>query len=345
MRFEKFDRSLIEQKPLSERKNKVCIRDIYVKPDDLEPEIPEDQKEKIIKIAGYILDARSSGRNVMLSFGAHSIKNGLGPLMVEYLKKGWITHLATNGAGIIHDWEFAFQGKSSESVAENLPKGQFGTWEETGFFLNMTIIAGAYEGLGYGAGVGKAIDEQGIMIPSEDKFLEAIHGKSLDKAASAADFLAAIRKAGLEPGWKEIPTPYREFSLQAGAYRLGIALTGHPMFGHDIIYTHYLNCGDAIGRAAGKDFKTFVRSFKGLSGGGVYLSLGSAIMSPMLFQKANSIAPASGHHVVVVDLGEPKWDGIFKESSPSTMDLMITDNRIFLLTLYKELNKRTDDGR
>ncbi len=47
----------------------------------------------------------------MLAFGAHTIKNGLGPVLIELISKGWVTHLATNGAGIIHDWEFAYPGK------------------------------------------------------------------------------------------------------------------------------------------------------------------------------------------------------------------------------------------
>jgi deoxyhypusine synthase len=66
-----------------------------------------------------------------MAFGAHTIKNGLGLILIELIKKGWISHLATNGAGIIHDWEFAFQGQSSEDVRENVKNGQFGIWQET----------------------------------------------------------------------------------------------------------------------------------------------------------------------------------------------------------------------
>ncbi len=74
----------------------------------------------------------------------------MAPVLIELLRKGWLTHLATNGAGIIHDWEFAFQGRSSEDVRENVRHGQFGIWEETGFYVNLALIVGAYEGLGYG---------------------------------------------------------------------------------------------------------------------------------------------------------------------------------------------------
>ena len=69
----------------------------------------------------------------MLSFGAHTIKNGLAPVIIRLMSDGWFTHLATNGAGIIHDWEFSYQGASSEDVRANVQKGEFGNWQETGF--------------------------------------------------------------------------------------------------------------------------------------------------------------------------------------------------------------------
>ncbi|MCQ2142470.1 MAG: hypothetical protein MJY56_00210 [Bacteroidales bacterium] len=335
----RFDRKLLLQKPLVERKNKVTVADIYVKTTDPVPDMDSATSDAVHRVAGYILDARKTGNSVMLAFGAHSIKNGLGHLMVEFIKKGWITHFATNGAGIIHDWEFAFIGKSSESVAENLPKGEFGTWNETGLYLNLAIIAGAYEGLGYGASVGKAIIEEGIMIPSREELLRVVRGNPA-KASSAADFIEAIERSGVKAGWLSIPAPFREFSLQAGAYRYGVHSTDHPMFGHDIIYTHVANSGSAIGRTAQTDFETFVESYKGLDGGGVYLSLGSAVMSPSVFEIAGRKAgPVSGHHIAVIDLGEVAKIGKFEDSHPETLDFIKGDNRKFLLALYKELSR------
>lgn len=337
MSYTLFDRGRIVQGSLHERKNKVKIAQSYVRADAPDPDLPDSVRERVSGIAGNILRARAGGKSVMLSFGAHSIKNGLGPLMVRMLERGWITHLATNGAGIIHDWEFAFLGESSESVAENLPAGRFGIWDETGMYLNLAIIAGAHDGLGYGASVGRAICEQGLKIPSEDELLREIK----EGSGAAADFLAVIRKGGIAPGWLPIPAPYGEFSLQAGAYRLGIPSTDHPMFGHDIIYTHDFSCGSAIGRAAGRDFKTFVRSLSGLSDGGVYLSLGSAIMSPMVFSKAASMLPEplQGHHITVVDLAKPAWSGLFEDSAPASLDFLTLDNRAFLLCLYHQLSE------
>jgi len=336
-KLNKFDRRLLVQKPLSERKNKVTVTNIYVKTTDPDPEFSPEAAEAVHRIAGYILDARDAGRSVMLAFGAHSIKNGLGHLMVEYIKKGWITHFATNGAGIIHDWEFTFLGKSSESVAENLPKGQFGTWQETGLYLNLAIVAGAYEGLGYGASVGKAIVDEGIMIPSRESLVSEIKEAH---SPAAADFLEAIERTGISAGWLPIPAPYGEFSLQAGAWRYGVHSTDHPMFGHDIIYTHAANSGSAIGRTAERDFRTYLESYKRLDNGGVYLSLGSAVMSPSLFEMAGKASgPVSGHHIAVIDLGDVAKMDKFEESSPASLDFLRMDNRLFLLALYKRLSK------
>lgn len=345
MSFPQFDRSKIAQSPLSERKNKVHIEQSYVRTDAPDFDMAPEQKETIARVAQSILDARAKGRSVMLSFGAHSIKNGLGPLMVELLRRGWVTHLATNGAGIIHDWEFAFLGESSESVRDNMPVGRFGTWNETGFSLNLAIAAGAYQGLGYGAAVGKAICDGGVNIPDAQELSVAMKDDSDPfRAASAADFAEVIRRGGLKPGWLAIPAPYAKYSLQAGAYALGVASTDHPMFGHDIIYTHHMNCGGAIGQGAEYDYKTFLRSFEGLQDGGVYLSLGSAVMSPMLFSKAfASMKPGfGGHRVAVVDLGEVVKMPLFEQSRPASLDFLRMDNRAFLLSLYHCLTKMSE---
>ncbi len=348
MKYKQFDRRLLTQEPLSTRKNKVVIDRSYIRADSPDPKMSPENKATVQRLARYILDARDKGAYVMLAFGAHSIKNGLGPLMVEFIKRGWINHLATNGAGIIHDWEFAYQGESSESVAKNLPEGRFGIWNETGLYLNLAIAAGAYEGLGYGAGVGKAIEEHGILIPSEEELLSRIEeGESPETISAAADLLRVVRNAGLKAGWLEIPSPFAKYSLQAGAYRYGVASTDHPMFGHDIIYTHSANCGSAIGRAAERDFLSFVDSTSRLTGG-VYLSLGSAVMSPLVFEKAFTMAqnvaiqkgtPIHGHHIAIVDLGEIKRD--WSRSNPDSLDFLMMDNRDFLLSLYHELCSMT----
>ena len=186
MPYPQFDRHLLKIKPLSERYNKVYIEKDYVR---LDTPVPEDcgiDETLMEEVVGRIRKARSNGRPVMMAFGAHSIKNGLGPLMVDLMERGWLTHLATNGAGIIHDWEFAYQGQSSEDVRANVKQGQFGIWQETGYYINLAIVVGAYEGLGYGESVGSMIEHEGLMIPEEEALAEEIRRCAADDPGRAA---------------------------------------------------------------------------------------------------------------------------------------------------------------
>ena len=82
-----------------------------------------------------------------------------------------------------------------------------------------------------------------------------------------------------------ISHPYKKYSVQARAYDLGIPFTGHPMIGHDIIYNHPANHGAALGRVALSDFLSFADGVSRLENG-VYMSIGSAVMSPMIFEKS-----------------------------------------------------------
>jgi hypothetical protein len=170
MPYPKFDRNLLDVKQLASRKNKVYIERDHIPVSELPKNLSEKGIRLIEKTAERIKKARSLNRSVMLTFGAHTIKNGMAPTLIALIKEGWVTHLATNGAGIIHDWEFAFQGKSSEDVRENVDLGQFGIWDNTGFYINLALVAGAYEGLGYGESVGKMIHTEGLDIP-ETSFL------------------------------------------------------------------------------------------------------------------------------------------------------------------------------
>jgi hypothetical protein len=275
-----------------------------------------------------VRSARAAGRAVILAFGAHAIKNGLAPVLIRLAEQGWLTHLATNGAGVIHDWEFAYQGESSEDVRENLARGEFGLWRETGLYLNLALAVGAHAGLGYGEAVGSLVEREGLDLPAEAALAEearSLAGERPEQAAAAADLLAVLRRLGLPPGFLEVPHPWKRFGLQAAAFRLGLPFTAHPMFGHDIIYSHPASSGAALGRAAERDFLSFVSSVAGLSGG-VYLSVGSAVMSPMIFEKALSMARNVAHaegrrvedfRIFVADLAPPSWDWLRDGEPPS----------------------------
>lgn len=107
-----------------------------------------------------ILNARAKDRHVILGMGAHPIKVGLSPLIIDLIKRGIITHVAANGACIIHDFELAFIGQTSEDVAEGLCNGMFGMAEETGRYLNHAINRGVKKGMGIGSSIGEFIHKE-----------------------------------------------------------------------------------------------------------------------------------------------------------------------------------------
>jgi hypothetical protein len=365
MPYPQLDRRELHILPLSERKNKVWIERDHIPPTARPKAFSEAGARVIEETAARMRTARDAGNPRMAALGAHAIKNGLAPVFLALMEQGWLTHLATNGAGIIHDWEFSFQGCSSEDVRANVAQGRFGIWEETGFYINLAIVVGAYEGLGYGESIGRFVEHQGLEVPTVADLTREIAAEVEQnpcRAAAAVDLLCQIRTFDLNPGWMKVPHPFRQYGLQAGAYRLGIPFTGHPMIGHDIIYCHPMNHGAAIGRTAERDFLTFADQVSRLDGG-VYLSVGSAVMSPMIFEKSLSMAQnlalqrgehLEDHYMVVVDLQESHWDwgqGEPPEDSPDyylrycksfarmggTMRYVSADNRDFLLALLQRL--------
>src|SRR6202041_2210169 len=96
--------------------------------------------------AANILSARSRGASIMLIYGAHLLRNGTARILERMMADGWLTHLATNGAGTIHDWEYAWFGASTESVEMNAATGTFGAWHETATNIHLAIMAGALDG-------------------------------------------------------------------------------------------------------------------------------------------------------------------------------------------------------
>ena len=360
----KLNRFEVLMKPLAERANKVVIERDCISPDQQPNSLSSIAAETLDEAVERIKTARRNAKPVMLSFGAHTIKNGLAPVLIDLIEQGWLTHLATNGAGIIHDWEFAYQGQSSEDVKGNVERGEFGNWHETGFYINLAINIGAHQSLGYGEAIGTLIENEGLKIPTLDELKNDIeaHETNPEKAATAADLSAVIKSFELQPGFLSIPHPHKKFSVQAAAWRKGIPFTSHPMFGHDIIYNHPMNHGALLGRTAERDFLTFAESVTRIDGG-VYLSLGSAVMSPMVFEKSFSMAQnlaiqqgqhIDGHYILVADLAKSNWDwrkGEPPEDNPDyylrhnksfsrmggQMRYLSLDNRDFLLALNQKL--------
>ncbi len=107
------------------------------------------------EVSDSIVRAKKTKKRVILAMGAHPVKVGLNPVIIDLMERGVISALALNGAGIIHDAELAMAGKTSEDVAEGLGSGEFGMADETGTFLNQAIKEGAQENLGLGSAIGR----------------------------------------------------------------------------------------------------------------------------------------------------------------------------------------------
>jgi hypothetical protein len=317
MPHEKINPLEIEVLPLAGRKSYLSVEQLAAEIATNTPKPSSALLEQVDALAAQIKSARIANKSVMLTYGAHLIKNGGGVLLRALMDGGYVTHLATQGAGTIHDWEFAWQGASSESVADNAPQGRFGSWDETGRWINLAVIAGAAEGLGYGESLGRLISTEKLTLPSPAELEKLITQKPADELTAArADLLTTMRNFDLQAGTTKIPHPWKRFSALAGAYERNVPFTVHPGIGYDIIVNHPFYSGAAIGRAAGTDARIFAHSVLDL---GVYMSVGCAIMSPQVFEKALSLANnlrrnrgqelLRDHYIAVVDIQDGGgWD-------------------------------------
>jgi hypothetical protein len=249
--MEKINVSKLKSYSLKSRASKVRINDFsrpYQKGGtflDFFSSLPGILASKHFKVVvDAVIQARKDKRPVMLGMGAHSIKVGLSPIIIDLMERGIITSLSLNGAGIIHDFELAFVGQTSEDVDREILSGAFGMAEETGSMLNQSIINASAD-----EGIGSAV---GRMIHSGE-------------------------------------FPYKDKSLLATGYRLGIPVTVHVAIGTDIIHMHPSFSGQATGEAAQRDFLTFCSLVSELEGG-VYINLGSAVLLPEIFLKAVTLA-------------------------------------------------------
>jgi len=375
--MKQFDRTKLIALPLDQRASKSAIEQIAWDPASDPPPVSERNRDLIDRIADQIIQSRQRQASVILTFGAHLIKNGLGPLVRRMVQEGYFSHVATNGAGSIHDWEFAFHGRSEEDVRANVEIGQFGIWEETGKYLNWALLLAAARGLGYGEAIGAMIHDESLLIPPLDELEQQVLGMVAHRQfhqpslAGMIDLLSLMQRERLRlpPGRFPIAHPFKRYSFQEGAYVAKVPVTVHPGFGYDIIYESQYNSGAAIGRVAQVDWLRFAESISHLDGG-VYLSIGSAIMSPMIFEKALSMArnvarqsnrQISDFMIVVNDIqptGEWRWGTgqeppkdspayylrfckTFDRMGAREMHYLCLDNRAFLINLYHSILKKT----
>ena len=159
LRYAEFDLSGLQSYPLASRPSKVRVAD-FARPDaarglgaaiDALPDLLGAADLKAV--AAAIRAARAADRPVIWGLGAHVIKTGLSPILVDLMERGFVSALALNGAGVIHDFEIALGGSTSEDVDAALGPGRFGMAEETGTLLNGAINDGVARSLGLGQAV------------------------------------------------------------------------------------------------------------------------------------------------------------------------------------------------
>ena len=153
-KYKLFDRSKLLIKPLSERKHDMEL-DYVLGLDDPAPEFSHPQ---LPEVARQIIAAKRQGAARILMMGAHVIKQGVSRHVIDLIDRGFINHIAMNGAGAIHDYELARIGATTESVARYIQTGEFGLWKETGD-LNNVIHEAAELSLGLGENLGRHIND------------------------------------------------------------------------------------------------------------------------------------------------------------------------------------------
>ncbi len=153
MPYPQFDRRQLRLQPLSQRQHDLTL-------DVIQPlsTVPSFHHPALPILAERLLQARQRGAARILLMGAHVLRAGTQRFLIDLMRRGLISLIAMNGAGPIHDWEFALIGATTESVARYVSSGEFGLWEETGR-INDAVVQGVRAGMGLGEGIGRAIAE------------------------------------------------------------------------------------------------------------------------------------------------------------------------------------------
>ena len=179
---EPIDLSHISTYPLASRPSKVKTDD-FAKPTASDSSLKYflDSLPNILaarelrELAGAITQAKQAGRAIIVGLGGHVIKTGLSPILVDLMRRGFVTAVAMNGSAMIHDFEIALVGATSEDVDATLGSGTFGMAEETGRIINEAVTAGAKDKIGMGEAIGRQLD---LMQPahSDKSLLHTAYG-------------------------------------------------------------------------------------------------------------------------------------------------------------------------
>lgn len=177
--YEEFDLSGVQTYPLKSRPSKTRVTDFAtpVTPaatiGDFVDSLPDILAAANLKtiVRAIVTARRESG--IVWAIGAHVIKTGVGPVLIDLMQRGFVSALALNGAAVIHDFEIALAGATSENVDESLGPGRFGMAEETGRLLNKAIAEGVATGLGLGQAVGRFLTDNAPQFARSSLMAEA----------------------------------------------------------------------------------------------------------------------------------------------------------------------------
>ncbi|MBW7932286.1 MAG: hypothetical protein H3C62_01480 [Gemmatimonadaceae bacterium] len=177
------DLSKVRTIAVAERPNKVSAAEFASPPQDdrsfgaFVKSLPDVLKAADFRrVVEAIVQAHRARRAVIVMLGGHVVKTGVGPLLVDLMRRGIVTHIAMNGSAAIHDYEIARFGATSEDVAAGLRDGTFGMAEETGRGLNEAFVRGMQEGWGMGESVARVLDaEPALAHPELSVILQAQH--------------------------------------------------------------------------------------------------------------------------------------------------------------------------
>jgi deoxyhypusine synthase len=250
-------------------------------------------------LAARIASARRAGRSFLMLAGAHPLKVGLSPIICSMLRDGVLTAIATNGAAIIHDFELAFAGRTSEDVGPGLDDGSFGMAEETGAFLNRAARIAAEEGSGLGEVVGREIINSRLRYRDSSVFAAAYRAgvSATVHVALGADIIHMHPAADGAAIGKATMADFHRLSAVVATLRRGVVLNLGSAVLMPEVFLKALNLARNLGHrvdsfcAADMDF---IRQYRprlnvverptggGKSGRGVALTGHHEIMFPLL---------------------------------------------------------------
>ncbi len=252
-------------------------------------------------VINTIVKATNKNRQVVLAIGAHVIKCGLSPVIIDLMKRGIITAVAMNGSAAIHDYEISLIGETSEDVSHSLKDGSFGMARET---------AGAFQ-----------------IAASQN----AIHRGNKQKSVGLG---RALGKQIIKDKNK-----YKQYSILAAGAKLGIPVTVHVAMGTDTIHMHPNISGSDMGESSHVDFKILCSVVSDLEYG-VWMNVGSAVIMPEVFLKALSVARNLGKKVkdftaVNMDMIQHYRPQTNVVQRPTTQGYSITGHHEIMLPLLR----------